>query len=144
MTFDNFNLQSLKAVIDDNNQKLTAVMTVSNACKTTYEEIEKYKKHRYVIFYIKNYNQIDVESVGGCNAEYKQFLEAIQKGGTRKGVKRTDCPSFYRATDLSQASKEAVEKKLRDFDQQQLNKNGLLSWAGKSIEPYGIDYILNK
>lgn len=25
-----------------------------------------------------------------------------------------------------------------------ISSNRLLSWAGKSIEPYGIDYILNK
>lgn len=36
-------------------------MTVSDACKTTYEEIKKDKKHRYVIFFIKDERQIDVE-----------------------------------------------------------------------------------
>lgn len=57
-------------------------MTVSDACKTTYEEIKKDKKHRYVVFYIKDEKQIDVETVGERNAEYEQFLEHLQQGGT--------------------------------------------------------------
>ncbi|GBP26320.1 hypothetical protein EVAR_95491_1 [Eumeta japonica] len=57
-------------------------VTVSDACKTTYEEIKKDKKHRYVVFYIRDEKQIDVETVGERNAEYDQFLEDLQKGGT--------------------------------------------------------------
>lgn len=57
-------------------------VTVSDICKTTYEEIKKDKKHRYVIFYIKDEKQIDVEVVGNRDAEYDAFLEDIQKGGT--------------------------------------------------------------
>lgn len=57
-------------------------VTVSDACKTTYEEIKKDKKHRYVVFYIKDEKQIDVETVGERNAEYEQFLEHLQQGGT--------------------------------------------------------------
>ncbi len=56
-------------------------MTVSDVCKTTYEEIKKDKKHRYVIFYIRDEKQIDVEVIGDRNAEYDQFLDDIQKGG---------------------------------------------------------------
>ncbi|CAD7013046.1 unnamed protein product [Ceratitis capitata] len=56
-------------------------VTVSDVCKTTYEEIKKDKKHRYVIFYIRDEKQIDVETVGDRNAEYDQFLEDIQKCG---------------------------------------------------------------
>lgn len=57
-------------------------VTVSDACKTTYEEIKKDKKHRYVVFYIRDEKQIDVETVGERNAEYEAFLEDLQKGGT--------------------------------------------------------------
>ncbi|KOB77968.1 Twinstar, partial [Operophtera brumata] len=57
-------------------------VTVSDACKTTYEEIKKDKKHRYVVFYIRDEKQIDVETVGGRNAEYETFLEDLQKAGT--------------------------------------------------------------
>lgn len=39
-------------------------MTVSDVCKTTYEEIKKDKKYRYVVFFIKDEKQIDVEVVG--------------------------------------------------------------------------------
>lgn len=39
-------------------------VTVSDACKTTYEEIKKDKKHRYVVFFIRDEKQIDVEFVG--------------------------------------------------------------------------------
>lgn len=56
-------------------------MTVSDVCKTTYEEIKKDKKHRYVIFYIRDEKQIDVEVIGERNAEYDQFLDDIQKCG---------------------------------------------------------------
>lgn len=37
---------------------------MSDACKTTYEEIKKDKKHRYVVFFIKDEKQIDVEYIG--------------------------------------------------------------------------------
>lgn len=39
-------------------------VTVSDTCKTTYEEIKKDKKHRYVVFEIKDEKQIDVETIG--------------------------------------------------------------------------------
>ena len=56
-------------------------VTVADACKTTYEEIKKDKKHRYVIFYIKDEKQIDVEVIGPRDACYDAFLEDLQKGG---------------------------------------------------------------
>jgi hypothetical protein len=56
-------------------------VTVADVCKVTYEEIKKDKKHRYVIFYIRDEKQIDVEVIGDRNAEYDQFLDDIQKGG---------------------------------------------------------------
>lgn len=57
-------------------------MTVADVCKTTYEEIKKDKKHRYVIFYIKDERQIDVEVIGPRDAAYDAFLEDLQKGGS--------------------------------------------------------------
>ena len=57
-------------------------VTVADICKTTYEEIKKDKKHRYVIFYIKDEKQIDVEVIGPRDATYDQFLEDLQKGGS--------------------------------------------------------------
>lgn len=57
-------------------------MTVADVCKTTYEEIKKDKKHRYVIFYIKDERQIDVEVIGPRDAAYDAFLADLQKGGS--------------------------------------------------------------
>ncbi|VEN42086.1 unnamed protein product [Callosobruchus maculatus] len=50
-------------------------VTVSDDCKRTYEEIKKDKKHRYVIFYIKDERQIDVEVVGARDEEYDKREE---------------------------------------------------------------------
>lgn len=144
-------------------------VTVSDVCKTTYEEFKKDKKHRYVIFYIRDEKQIDVEVIGDRNAEYDSFLEDIQKGGpgecryglfdfeymhqcqgTSESSKKQKlflmswCPDtakvkkkmlysssfdalkkslvgvqkYIQATDLSEASREAVEEKLRATDRQ--------------------------
>lgn len=57
-------------------------MSVSDTCKITFEEIKKDKKHRYVIFFIRDEKQIDVEVVGARDAEYDSFLEDIQQGGS--------------------------------------------------------------
>jgi len=144
-------------------------VTVSDACKTTYEEIKKDKKHRYVIFYIKDERQIDVEVIGARDEEYEQFLTNLQAGGsgecryglydfeymhqcqgTSESSKKQKlflmswCPDtakvkkkmlysssfdalkkslvgvqkYIQATDLSEASQEAVEEKLRATDRQ--------------------------
>jgi cofilin len=39
-------------------------------CKTTYEEIKKDKKHRYVVFFIRDEKQIDVEVIGKTRLSY--------------------------------------------------------------------------
>jgi len=57
-------------------------VTVADVCKTTFEEIKKDKKYRYVIYYIKDEKQIDVEKLGERNAAYGDFLSDIQAGGT--------------------------------------------------------------
>jgi len=144
-------------------------VTVSDACKTTYEEIKKDKKHRYVIFFIKDEKQIDVEVIGARDEEYEQFLNNLQAGGedecryglfdfeymhqcqgTSESSKKQKlflmswCPEtarvkkkmlysssfealkkslvgvqkYIQATDLSEASQEAVEEKLRSTDRQ--------------------------
>ncbi|XP_066593872.1 LOW QUALITY PROTEIN: cofilin/actin-depolymerizing factor homolog [Prorops nasuta] len=138
-------------------------VTVADVCKTTYEEIKKDKKHRYVIFYIKDEKQIDVEVIGARDAAYAAFLKDLQQGGagecryglfdfeythqcqgTSEASKKQKlflmswCPDtakvkkkmlysssfdalkkslvgvhkYIQATDLSEASEEAVEEKL--------------------------------
>lgn len=56
-------------------------VTVSDVCKTTYEEIKKDKKHRYVVFYIKDEKQIDVEYIGMYDQNYYGFI-IISPGST--------------------------------------------------------------
>ncbi|XP_018316129.1 cofilin/actin-depolymerizing factor homolog, partial [Mycetomoellerius zeteki] len=149
------------------NRSCASGVTVADVCKTTYEEIKKDKKHRYVIFYIKDERQIDVEVIGPRDAAYDAFLEDLQKGGsgecryglfdfeythqcqgTSEASKKQKlflmswCPDtakvkkkmlysssfdalkkslvgvqkYIQATDLSEASEEAVEEKLRATD----------------------------
>uniref|UniRef100_A0A1B6EMI2 ADF-H domain-containing protein n=1 Tax=Cuerna arida TaxID=1464854 RepID=A0A1B6EMI2_9HEMI len=56
-------------------------VTVSDVCKTKYEEIKKDKKHRFLVFYIRDEKQIDVEKVGDRDTAYEDFLELLQEGG---------------------------------------------------------------
>lgn len=44
---------------------------MSDSCKLRYEEIKKDKKHRYVVFYIKDLKQIDVEYIGKLFEKFK-------------------------------------------------------------------------
>lgn len=143
------------------------ISTVADQCKIVFEEIKKDKKHRYVIFNIRDEKQIDVEVIGDRNAEYDQFLEDLQRGGTgecryglfdfeymhqHQGTTESSkkqklflllwCPDtakikmkmlyassfdalkkslvgvqkYIQASDLSEASKESVEEKLRATD----------------------------
>ena len=56
-------------------------MKVSDECKTHFEEIKKSKKHRYVVFHIRDEKCIVVESVGARDAVYDDYLRDLQKGG---------------------------------------------------------------
>ncbi|XP_021004051.1 cofilin/actin-depolymerizing factor homolog isoform X1 [Parasteatoda tepidariorum] len=53
-------------------------VTVSTAAKTTYEEVKKDKKYRYIIYHIKDEKVIDVEVTGSREATYPEFLEQLQ------------------------------------------------------------------
>lgn len=59
-------------------------VTVADACKKVYEEIKKDKKHRYVVFHIKDEKQIDIEVIGERISTYEQFLEDLQKAGPQE------------------------------------------------------------
>jgi len=54
-------------------------VAVSGDAKTKYEEVKKEKKHRYVIYHIKDEKVIEVESTGKRDATYKDFLEELSK-----------------------------------------------------------------
>jgi len=56
-------------------------VTVADACKTTFEEIKKDKKYRYVVYFIKDEKQIDVEVIGERKATYSDFLNDLHKAG---------------------------------------------------------------
>jgi len=46
-----------------------------------YEEVKKDKKHRYVIYYIKDEKEIQVECIGERDKTYEDFLNDLQKAG---------------------------------------------------------------
>ena len=56
-------------------------VVVADACKSTFEEIKREKKHRYVIFHIRDESEIDVDLVGDRDANYDQFLTDLQSAG---------------------------------------------------------------
>jgi len=57
---------------------MSSGVTVSSEAKTVYEEVKKDKKHRYIIYHIKDERVIDVESTGPREATYSEFLEKLQ------------------------------------------------------------------
>jgi len=56
-------------------------VTVADVCKTTFEQIKKDKRYRYIIFFIKDEKQIDIEFLGERDATYTDFLNDVQKSG---------------------------------------------------------------
>ena len=55
---------------------------MADICKTRFEEIKKEKKYRYIVFYIRDDTQIDVEKIGDRNAKYQDYVDDIQVGGS--------------------------------------------------------------
>ncbi|XP_023327961.1 cofilin/actin-depolymerizing factor homolog [Eurytemora carolleeae] len=54
---------------------------LTESCMSTYNDIQKSKKHRYAIFMIKD-GQIDVEKVGDRNNSFEDYLSDLhQKDG---------------------------------------------------------------
>jgi len=54
-------------------------VTVSSTAKTTYEEVKKDRRYRYIIYYIKDEKVIEVESTGNRDATYQDFLNELSK-----------------------------------------------------------------
>jgi len=54
-------------------------VTVSQNAKTTYEEVKKDRRFRYIIYYIKDEKVIEVESTGHRDSTYEDFLEELDK-----------------------------------------------------------------
>merc|ERR1712002_418863 len=64
-----------------NNNTIIMAMSgvkLTEKCMTVYNEIQKAKKHRYAIFYIKD-GEIDVEKLGDLGNNYDQFLGDLQQ-----------------------------------------------------------------
>ncbi|CAG0895653.1 unnamed protein product [Cyprideis torosa] len=57
-------------------------VSVADICKTRFEEIKKEKKYRYIVYFIRDDTQIDVEKIGERNATYADFVNDIQAGGS--------------------------------------------------------------
>ncbi|GAU88327.1 hypothetical protein RvY_01044-2 [Ramazzottius varieornatus] len=142
-------------------------VSVADDVKQQFEAIKRDKKHRYLIFYIKDEKQIVVEKSGDRNAKYDSFLQDLMSAGPddcrygvydyeydhqtqgtaatslkQKLILMSWCPDtakikkkmlysssfdalkkalvgiakYVQATDESEASKEAVEEKLRSTD----------------------------
>jgi len=58
---------------------MSSGVTVSTEAKTTYEEVKKDRKYRYIIYHIKDEKVIEVESTGPRDATYADFLEELNK-----------------------------------------------------------------
>ncbi|OQV15573.1 putative Cofilin/actin-depolymerizing factor-like protein [Hypsibius exemplaris] len=142
-------------------------VTIADDCKVQFEAIKRDKKHRYLIFVIKDEKQIVVEKQGERNGKYEHFVQDLLAAGPddcrygvfdyeydhlgqgtassvlkQKLILMSWCPDtakikkkmlysssfdalkkalvgiakYVQATDESEASKEAVEEKLRSTD----------------------------
>ncbi|BFF95237.1 transmembrane protein KIAA1109 homolog [Drosophila madeirensis] len=75
----------------------------------------------------------DVKDGGGTQQPQQQQANAAAAGGLEASPPSFDLESFVRDWRHFECQTWHLEPTVR-----------LLSWAGKSIEPYGVDYILNK
>jgi len=60
---------------------MSSGVAVNDECKIVYEDIKKNKKHRFVVFHIKDDKCIAIESLGEPGSKYEDFLSALQKEG---------------------------------------------------------------
>jgi cofilin len=142
-------------------------VTIADDCKQQFEAIKRDKKHRYLVFVIKDEKQVVVEKAGDRNGKYQDFVQDLLAAGPddcrygvfdyeydhqcqgtatesrkQKLILLSWCPDtakikkkmlysssfdalkkalvgvakYIQATDESEASKEAVEEKLRSTD----------------------------
>jgi len=54
-------------------------MVVADECKVAFDDVKNNDKLRYVIFYIKDFTSINVETLGNKDASYDDFLHDLQK-----------------------------------------------------------------
>lgn len=58
---------------------MSSSVTVSIEAKTSFEELKKDQKYRYIIYHIEDEKVIEVESTGPRDATYDDFLEELNK-----------------------------------------------------------------
>ncbi|XP_076316819.1 cofilin/actin-depolymerizing factor homolog [Tachypleus tridentatus] len=54
-------------------------VTVSTESKTSFDEVKKSKKYRYIIYYIKDEKIIEVEAKGERDVTYEDFLVTFEQ-----------------------------------------------------------------
>jgi len=89
---------------------MSSGVTVSTEAKTTYEEVKKDKKYRFIIYHIKDEKVIDVESTGDRTASYAEFLDKLQnfKSDCRYCV--FDFPANIQVEGASESGKMSVDR----------------------------------
>ncbi|XP_034946480.1 transmembrane protein KIAA1109 homolog [Chelonus insularis] len=106
-----------------------------------YSFITEFEDHIFVAVYAEAFF-----SLHDLITSYVNEKEKVHAGGLRTNSpdpqekqSTNKCPASN-TTSIPSISISEEEKKRKQFDPAEI----LLSWAGKSIEPYGIDYILQK
>ncbi|XP_070382902.1 cofilin/actin-depolymerizing factor homolog [Dermacentor albipictus] len=54
-------------------------LRVSDEAKAVYEALKEDKKHRYIVYHLKDGQVIDVEATGERSATYADFLEKVRQ-----------------------------------------------------------------
>merc|ERR1712002_163358 len=62
-------------------RQATSGVVVADESKVAYKDMNMKHKFRYVIFYIKEFTSINVETLGNKDASYDDFLHDLQKSG---------------------------------------------------------------
>ena len=75
---------------------------VGDNCKLIFDSIKRDKKYRYVIFFIRDEREIDVEFVGPRNSNYEDFLENFKPDDCRYAVYDME---YFHITDGAGSSK---------------------------------------
>merc|ERR1711874_369199 len=97
-------------------RQATSGVVVADESKVAYEDVNMKHKFRYVIFYIKEFTSINVETLGNKDASYDDFLHGLQKSGEcRYGLysyKFDQCPEVLNssAAELSQLLRSGCRK----------------------------------
>merc|ERR1712179_82099 len=77
-TWGDITRHSTRPVNNNTTNMAMSGVKLTEKCMTVYNEIQKAKKHRYAIFYIKD-GEIDVEKLGDLGNNYEQFLGDLQQ-----------------------------------------------------------------